>query len=50
LSTINHPILPEHGISYWNFDAPNIPNEPYDASAAAIIASALYEQSTLTEN
>jgi hypothetical protein len=37
-------------IPYWDFNAPNIPNEPYDASAAAIIASALYELSTLSEN
>ena len=28
-------------------DAPNIPNEPRDASSAACIASALYEISTL---
>lgn len=30
-------------VPYWDFDAPNIPNEPRDASAAAVIASALYE-------
>ena len=28
---------------YWDYDAPNIPNEPRDASAAACTASALYE-------
>ncbi len=38
-----HKNLPEDLIPYWDFDAPNIPNEPRDASAAAIIASALYE-------
>ena len=38
--------MPEDLIPYWDFDAPNIPHEPRDASAAAIIASALYEMST----
>ncbi|MDR2921076.1 MAG: glycoside hydrolase family 88 protein [Tannerella sp.] len=42
--------LPEDHIPYWDFDAPNIPNEPRDASAAAIVASALLEMSVLTEN
>jgi len=35
--------LPEDGVAYWDFDAPTIPNEPRDASAAAVMASALYE-------
>ena len=35
--------LPDDLIPYWDFDAPNIPNEPRDASSAACIASALYE-------
>ncbi|MEI6754504.1 MAG: glycoside hydrolase family 88 protein [Paludibacter sp.] len=35
--------LPNDFIPYWDFDAPKIPNEPRDASSAAIIASALYE-------
>lgn len=39
--------MPEDLIPYWDMDAPAIPNEPRDASAAAIIASALYEISTL---
>jgi len=38
--------LPADLVPYWDFDAPNIPNEPRDASSAAIIASALYELST----
>ncbi len=42
---LNHPRLPEDKIPYWDFDAPNIPNEPRDASAAALIASALIELS-----
>lgn len=41
-----HPNLPEDLIPYWDFNAPAIPDEPRDASAAAIIASALYELST----
>ncbi|MEN6453046.1 MAG: glycoside hydrolase family 88 protein [Prolixibacteraceae bacterium] len=40
---LNHPRLPGDLIPYWDFDAPGIPNEPRDVSAAAIIASALYE-------
>ena len=35
--------LPADLIPYWDFDAPGIPNEPRDASAAAVTASALYE-------
>lgn len=42
---INHPNLPEDKIPYWDFSAPNIPNEPRDASAAAVMASALIELS-----
>ena len=38
--------LPADKIPYWDYDAPGIPNEPIDASAAAITASALYELST----
>ena len=38
--------LPEDLVPYWDFDAPKIPNEPRDASAAACTASALYELST----
>lgn len=38
-----HKNMPEDLVPYWDFDALNIPNEPRDASAAAIIASALYE-------
>lgn len=41
--------LPEDMVPYWDFDAPNIPDEPKDASAAAIVASALLEMSVLTE-
>ena len=40
---LNHKNLPEDGIPYWDFDAPNIPNEPRDVSAGAIVSSALIE-------
>lgn len=40
---LNHENLPEDGIPYWDFNAPNIPNEPRDVSAGAIVASALTE-------
>ena len=33
--------VPSDHIPYWDYDAPNIPKEPRDASAAAITASAL---------
>lgn len=46
---LNHPNLPEDGVPYWDFDAPEIPDEPRDVSAAAIMASALYELSTFSE-
>lgn len=38
-----HKNMPKDLVPYWDFDAPNIPNEPRDVSAAAVIASALYE-------
>lgn len=37
--------LPEDYVPYWDFDDPSIPNTPRDASAAAIVASALIELS-----
>jgi unsaturated chondroitin disaccharide hydrolase len=40
---LNNPNLPKDKIPYWDFNAPDIPNALKDASAAAIIASALYE-------
>jgi len=36
-----HPNMPGNGVPYWDFDAPNIPHEPLDASAAAVAASGL---------
>ena len=43
---LNHPRLPADKIPYWDFDAPAIPNEPRDSSAAAIMCSALLELRT----
>lgn len=42
---LNNPNLPKDKIPYWDFDAPNIPHALRDASAAAIIASALLQLS-----
>lgn len=47
---MNHPNLPDDKIPYWDFNAPNIPNELRDASAGAIIASALIELSQLSSD
>ncbi len=40
---LNHPNLPVDKIPFWDFDAHGIPFTKRDASAAAIIASALLE-------
>ena len=42
---INHRNMPADGIPYWDFDAPALASTPRDASAAAIMASALVELS-----
>ncbi len=39
--------LPSDSVPYWDFDAPGIPNEPRDTSAAAVAASGLIELSQL---
>ena len=46
---LNHPALPKDKIPYWDFNAPDIPNVLRDASAAAIMASALLELSGYAE-
>lgn len=46
----NNKNMPEDLVPYWDFDAPKIPDEPRDASAAAAIASALYELSTYVKD
>ena len=47
---LDHPNMPKDLVPYWDFNAPNIPNEERDASAAAVLASALYELSTYSKN
>lgn len=42
---ISHPNLPEDKIPYWDYNAPGIPDAKRDASAGAIMASALIELS-----
>ena len=46
---LNNPNLPADKIPYWDFNAPNIPNALRDASAAAIISSALLELCRYTD-
>ncbi|MFV0604816.1 MAG: glycoside hydrolase family 88 protein [Niabella sp.] len=45
---LHHPNLPKDKIPYWDFNAPDIPTAKRDASAGAIIASALLELSQYT--
>lgn len=40
---MNNPNLPEDGVPYWDYNAPEIPLAPRDASAGAIMASGLYD-------
>jgi len=44
---LNNPSTPKDLVPYWDYNAPKIPNEPRDVSAASITASALYELSTM---
>ncbi|AWW28798.1 glucuronyl hydrolase [Echinicola strongylocentroti] len=43
-------LLPDDMVPYWDFDAPNLPQQERDASAAAIVASGLIELSTLVDD
>lgn len=47
---LSNPNLPADKIPYWDFSVPDITKEPRDASAAAIIASALYELKDYSKN
>lgn len=47
---LKHPNMPKDLIPYWDFNAPQIPREPRDVSAAAVMASALLELSTYSKN
>lgn len=46
---LNNPSLPANKIPFWDYDAPGIPNTYRDASAAAILASALIELSEYSD-
>lgn len=46
----SHHNMTEDLVPYWDFDDPQIPNVPRDASAAAITASAMYELSLYAES
>ncbi|MEO8171745.1 MAG: glucuronyl hydrolase [Sediminibacterium sp.] len=47
---LTHPNMPEDLVPYWDYNAPKIPNEPRDVSAATIMASGLYELSLYSKN
>jgi len=47
---ISHPNMPADYIPYWDYNAPGIPNEPRDASAASLMASALIELSGFVDD
>ena len=40
---MDHPDYPKDGVPYWDFNDPKIPNTYRDASAGAVMASALLE-------
>lgn len=46
---LQNPNLPKDKIPYWDYNAPNIPNAYRDASAGAIMASALIELAGYTD-
>jgi unsaturated chondroitin disaccharide hydrolase len=46
---IDHPNMPEDMVPYWDYTSPDIPDTSRDASAAAIMASALVELSGFVE-
>ncbi|MGS2738059.1 glycoside hydrolase family 88 protein [Sinomicrobium sp. M5D2P17] len=46
---LSHPHMPKDLVPYWDFDAPEIPDEERDVSAAAVMASGLYELSTYSK-
>ena len=46
---LNNPNMPDDLIPYWDYDAPSIPDTYRDASAGAIMASALIELSGYAE-
>ncbi len=47
---MNNPKIPTDLVPYWDYNAPNIPNEPRDVSAASITASALLQLAAICPN
>lgn len=47
---LSQPGISDGKIPYWDFNAPSIPNEPYDASAGAVMAAAFYELANYSTN
>ncbi|WP_434036447.1 glycoside hydrolase family 88 protein [Formosa sp. 4Alg 33] len=47
---MEHENLPKDGVPYWDFNDPAIPDATRDASAAAIVTSALFELYAYTNN
>jgi hypothetical protein len=47
---MNHPDLPKDGVPMWDFGCKPDSKDPRDASAAAVMASAFLELSTLVKN
>ncbi len=47
---LNNKNLPEDMVPYWDYNAPNIPDEVRDVSAAAIMCSAFYELSSYSSD
>ena len=43
---LNHRNMPKDLVPYWDYQAPEIPNEARDASAAAVAASGMLEMAT----
>ena len=46
---LHHKNMTADGVPYWDYDTPEIPSTPRDASAAAVMASALVELSGMVE-
>src|SRR6185295_4440763 len=46
---LTHPNLPQDKIPFWDYNAPGIPDTYRDASAGAVLASALLELANYSE-
>ncbi len=46
---LSNSAIAKENIPYWDYNAPNVPNEPKDVSAATITASALIELSQYSD-